>query len=171
MRFHDQSKGNRITVALRRLKNVDLRRVKMKLCDSAEGCGWSLAKADLVEQEYRRFLALSLAYPDSSIVPDREVDAFWHQHILDTRAYQRDSVMVFGHFLHHFPYFGLDGPEDAKRLVDSYRESQDLYLKHFGQRVLTVEAGASGCSSSTCTASNCSSCTSSDEVIGHVSVQ
>ena len=41
------------------------------------------------------------------------MDAFWHQHILDTVAYQRDTVQIFGYFLHHFPYFGIWAAKDA----------------------------------------------------------
>ena len=53
--------------------------------------------------EYRKFLALHLAYPDADIVPCKLVDDIWHQHILDTCAYREDCDVIFGRFLDHFP--------------------------------------------------------------------
>jgi hypothetical protein len=49
-----------------------------------------------IEREYRRFLVLNMLYPFESIVPCREVDKFWHAHILDTAAYRVDCERVFG---------------------------------------------------------------------------
>ena len=37
-------------------------------------------------------------------VPTIDIDLFWHQHILDTRAYAKDCQKVFGQFLHHFQF-------------------------------------------------------------------
>jgi hypothetical protein len=57
-----------------------------------------------MEEEYRKFLALHLSYPDVDIVPCKIVDEIWHQHILDTAAYRDDCDALFGRFLDHFPY-------------------------------------------------------------------
>jgi hypothetical protein len=86
-----------------------------------------------MEIEYRRFLALHLAYPGADIVPCKLVDQIWHQHILDTRAYTRDCDAVFGEFLHHFPYFGMNGPEDAQALHDAYAWTLARYREAFGE--------------------------------------
>ena len=61
--------------------------IKLKLQDEEEGQGWSEEKCDETEAEYKKFLALKRTYPEKEIVPNRAVDLFWHQHILDTAKY------------------------------------------------------------------------------------
>jgi hypothetical protein len=85
--------------------------IRMKLADAHEGQGWDVDQLDLGEQEYRRFLALHLMYPEMAVVPCGMVDEVWHTHILDTFAYAPDCEKVFGFFLHHVPYFGMRGAE------------------------------------------------------------
>lgn len=70
----------------RDIKTLDLDCIKIKLMDQHEGKGWPNEKADHVEKQYETFLTLSATEP-TSIVPSRDVDDFWHQHILDTRKY------------------------------------------------------------------------------------
>ena len=141
-----------VEVALNRLSSVDFGGVRMKLGDPNEGQGWDETMLNWVEQEYRRFLALTYAYPDLTIVPDTTVDKFWHQHILDTRAYANDTEAVFGHFLHHFPYLGTRGPDDKERLVQCYSETQALYEMHFKTEK------ESNSEASSCASGRCSSC-------------
>ena len=151
-----------LQTAMQRLGSVDLSLIRMKLADPDEGQGWSEPDLIRIEREYRRFLALTFAYPDRAIVPDRQVDEFWHQHILDTRAYARDSVLVFGAFLHHFPYFGMSGDEDAARLTEGFDDTARLYRFHFGEPRHSCVTDHTSCnvvdSSSKC--STCSSCRS-----------
>jgi hypothetical protein len=105
--------------------------IKRKLQDKEEGKGWSIEVCEDVEIEYKRFLALKRKYPENDIVPHRNIDTFWHQHILDTQKYQDDCTNVFGYFVHHFPYFGMNGVADAQNLSDSFEETKKLYKKHF----------------------------------------
>lgn len=112
--------------------SLDLSMIRMKLMDPEEGKGWSAQHALRVETEYRRYLKLSLEHGAKSVVPSKEVDTFWHFHILDTQAYAEDCKQVFGYFLHHFPYFGMRGPADAAALVDAYEETLALYTAEFG---------------------------------------
>ena len=112
--------------------DLDLSMIKLKLADADEGVGWSSVHCDEVETEYRRYLALSRAYPGEAIVPSRIVDTFWHYHILDTQAYAVDCEGLFGFFLHHFPYFGMRGPDDAQALGDAYDRTLSHYETHFG---------------------------------------
>lgn len=86
----------------------------------------------LGEQEYRRFLSLKVCYPGVSMVPSKLVDKIWHAHILDTKAYREDCDTVFGKFIDHFPYFGIYGKEDYRNLQSAFKETQELYEKHFG---------------------------------------
>lgn len=125
--------------------DIDLHMVKSKLClpEDQEGKGWSPEQADRVEVWYKRFLKLNLLYPTKSIVPTRMIDVMWHAHILDTRAYASDCGQVFGEYLHHFPYFGLRGEDDARDLAESFAETCELFVLHFGQSPDSLQA--SGC--------------------------
>lgn len=132
-----------------RVARLDLTLIKEKLHDEDEGAGWSREFCDRVEIEYRRYLVLSGTYTDpaDAVVPSRMVDTFWHAHILDTQAYTADCEAVFGEFLHHFPYFGTRGPEDAQDLGDSYDRTLARYELLFGLPPMDIWArtGASRC--------------------------
>lgn len=119
-------------VAMQGIEALDLSMIKLKLRDIEEGPGWSTEKCEAVEADYKRFLALKRAYSDREIVPNRDVDVFWHQHILDTEKYARDCEALFGAFLHHYPYFGMQGEDDYANLCAAFSEAQALYETHFG---------------------------------------
>lgn len=127
--------------------DLELSMIKQKLADIDEGAGWSPNYIERVETEYRRYLALSRYYPDKAIVPSKIVDTFWHGHILDTQAYALDCERLFGYFLHHYPYFGMRGREDAEALGAAYDETLDLYERHFGPAPvdLWARSGAARC--------------------------
>src|SRR6202035_5866415 len=108
-------------------RDLDLGMVRFKLANPEEGAGWAPEQLDLAEGEYRKFLALCMAYPEEAVVPCRLVDQFWHQHILDTRAYREDCQRLFGFFYDHYPYFGLNGPGDAANLEAAYEVTLSLY--------------------------------------------
>ncbi len=111
---------------------LDLADVLMKLANPEEGETSAGEMLDVWEQEYRRFLALRLAHPDAEIVPCKIVDEMWHRHILDTAAYREDCDAIFGHFVDHFPYFGMRDEQDAQDLTDAYALTLDLYADAFG---------------------------------------
>ncbi len=104
----------------------------MKLADAEEGPGFSRDYVDLMEGEYRKFLALQLMYPEAVIVPCKMVDEMWHRHILDTAAYREDCDAIFGRFLDHFPYFGMRGEDDAQALHDAYADTLEHCQHAFG---------------------------------------
>lgn len=112
---------------------LDLDPIKFKLMDKKEGHGWTAAEADRHELEYKRFLTLLAKYPEEMIAPDTDVDKFWHGHILDTMKYMVDCENVFGYFLHHFPYFGMRGEQDAANLADAAVNTRRLYELEFGE--------------------------------------
>jgi hypothetical protein len=124
---------------------MDLDPIKFKLMNAEEGYGWSREYADRMETEYKRFLVLSTKYPEESISPSKEVDKFWHGHILDTLKYAEDCDNVFGYFVHHFPYVGLRGKEDAANREASVVTTQRLYREEFGDAQLGSGTSASYC--------------------------
>src|SRR5882762_1037407 len=117
------------------IQALDLDPIKVKLMGTDEGEGWSLQYVNQTETEYKRFLTLSVKYPQETIAPSKDVDKFWHGHILDTMKYAEDCQNVFGYFLHHFPYFGMRGEEDAANLTEAGRTTNCLYEKEFGEGV------------------------------------
>jgi hypothetical protein len=113
------------------IRALDLDPIKLKLMDPEEGQGWSRDYADRMEMAYRRFLTLLATHPEETLAPCKDIDKFWHGHILDTLKYAEDCERVFGHFLHHFPYFGMRGDEDAAHLARAVETTRRLYRERF----------------------------------------
>lgn len=119
---------------------LDLDPIKVKLMHEESGEGWSLAYADAVEFEYRRFLYLAKKFPLEQAAPCFDVDVFWHYHILDTMKYAADCETVFGYFLHHFPYLGLRGDQDLEAHHRVGERMRELYEHTFGEQYIRQEA-------------------------------
>ena len=133
--------------ALDRVNRLDFTLLRRKL---VEEHGWTFEFCEEAESLYRKFLALNARYPDEKICPTGPIDTFWHAHILDTRAYARDCELVFGEYLHHFPYFGMRGPEDQAALERAFRESVEKFIIHFGIDPTAGDGLARSCSSQRC---------------------
>jgi hypothetical protein len=110
-----------------RLSALDLTPIINKLIDKREDVSWSRERAFRVAESYRQYLSLNFYFPSEIIVPTKEVDTFWHTHILDTRKYAKDCNSLFGFFLHHFPYFGSRGVEDKCNLEYEFLKTRNLY--------------------------------------------
>ncbi|HEX9965510.1 MAG TPA: glycine-rich domain-containing protein-like [Allosphingosinicella sp.] len=131
--FAPSSKTEHIEFAMEAIASIDLTMVKKKLMDPEEGQGWSQEHTEWVEQRYRRYLCMLYLSRRGSVVPTRDIDLFWHQHILDTRGYADDCDRVFGEFIHHFPYFGMRGDDDARALESSFDRTKAIYASLFGE--------------------------------------
>lgn len=136
-----------LEAALRRVDALDFAMLKQKLIDEK---GWTGETCDEVEGLYRRFLALNVRYPETKICPTGPVDEFWHAHILDTQAYARDCQTLFGGMLHHYPYFGLRGPEDRADLERAFAGTIDLFIRHFGIDLTSGDTQARSCRPQRC---------------------
>ena len=91
---------------------------------------WNLADATHCCQLYKNFLLLVKKHYPEFLVPTREIDEFWHNHILYTKNYFRDSLAIFGHYLHHDPASPHDDPQ---HLVQGYLKTKQYYLAEFQQ--------------------------------------
>ena len=118
---------------------LDLEPIKTKLMHVESGEGWDMEKANAVEKEYRRFLCLMKMYPDEDTAPLVDVDTFWHYHILDTMKYAVDCDRAFGYFVHHYPYVGMRGEDDAQFRIDSGERMHNLYEATFGEAYPATE--------------------------------
>lgn len=124
---------NSVAKTIAAIEALDLSLIKFKATRGEDGYGWSAEYADQMERAYKRYLILHAKYPDMTLAPEQDVDRFWHMHILDTRKYAADCEATFGYFLHHFPYLGLRGADDAKVLESAFEQMQQLYMKEFGE--------------------------------------
>lgn len=120
------------TGILPEILDLDFERLKFKLQVREDGDKWTPEMTETGELEYKRYLTLIKVHPGRSIVPSRIIDGFWHQHILDTKAYREDCQKVFGHFVDHFPYFGIHGEEDQLELMEAFEETKRIYQHRFG---------------------------------------
>lgn len=128
---------------------LNLQRLKHKYTATSEA-EMSEEEWDAGEREYRCFLALKQQYPAVSLVPSKLVDKIWHAHILDTRAYREDCERIFGHFIDHYPYFGIYGEDDYKNLQESFATTVRLYEQHYGAYPKDDSAIASRCQDHAC---------------------
>lgn len=113
------------------LQTLNLQYIVEAMCASTYPLPrWSLKEAEHCCQLYKNFLFLQKKYSDVSLVPTREIDEFWHNHILYTRQYTEDCQHIFGHYLHHVPTAPDENPGD---LIDGFLRTKELYLKEFNE--------------------------------------
>lgn len=112
------------------IDTLDLEPIKFKL---GRDEGYTASEIAAVDKWYRRFLILASKYPDRALVIPAAVDAMWHHHILDTRKYESDCKAIFGATLHHFPYFGMRGEDDARALRLAFEATNALMQEEFGE--------------------------------------
>jgi hypothetical protein len=127
------------------IEALDLELIKFKAMRRDDGYGWSPGYADAMELAYKRYLILHAKYPHMTLAPDQDIDRFWHMHILDTRKYAADCEATFGHFVHHFPYLGLRGEDDARALQSAFAAMQALYTREFGEPMPQSTPDAAWC--------------------------
>jgi hypothetical protein len=100
---------------------LDLAPVRYQL---AVVCGWSLARIVEAERQYRCFLQLIRSDPLTAHAPTRDADECWHQHILCTALYLRDCQNLFGAYVHHYPFSGRFGADDAHQQRQRFEQSR-----------------------------------------------
>lgn len=107
---------------------LDLKNIAKKVKEKTK---WSKNKIKKIEMEYRKFLFLiyKTMNKDIGIVPSKEIDEFWHMHILDTRKYAEDCKHIFGKFIHHEPAYEKANKKHLKQLFEMTR---DIYETFFG---------------------------------------
>jgi Hint module/Glycine-rich domain-containing protein-like len=141
------------------ISGIDLELVKAKLQDVEDGLGWTVEQCDAAEVMYKRFLHLNKRFPNSMLVPSRMIDHVWHQHILDTRAYHRDTAKIFGGYFHHNPYLGQRNGMDDRDTLLAFEETHNVYLREFGEAMITGSPVYEKCSN--CRPGECAKCAQS----------
>ncbi len=120
------------------IANLDFEMIKMKLQEKDEGLGWTKEQCKSGELEYKRYLTLCHKY-GKGMVPNKIMDNFWHFHILDTRLYVKNCEDIFSGYMHHYPYFGMRGEQDAEDLKQSFYQTKKQYEKLFGEPIARSE--------------------------------
>lgn len=133
--------------AIAKVETLDFTMLARKLVEEQ---GWTNEFCQEIEDLYRKYLALNMRYPEKKICPTGPIDEFWHAHILDTRAYEKDCNLLFGEYFHHFPYFGMRGPEDRANLEAAFQESHDLFVLHYGIDPTAGDMNARSCQPQNC---------------------
>jgi hypothetical protein len=77
---------------------------------------------------------MAVKYQDDAedILPSKDVDEFWHTHILQTMKYADDCQAVFGAFLHHNPHIGKLSQADLNKRTEHAEKTRQFYEREFG---------------------------------------
>lgn len=125
------------------VQEMDFYWIEQKLTKDRDGrkATWTEQGVKDAIRQYKNFMLLMKIYDGTPeiIVPSIEVDEIWHNHILDTKAYFKDCDVIYGRYMHHFPYFGMRGKEDFDNLNRCFDRTQELYFKHFGEYMYEVD--------------------------------
>lgn len=96
---------------------------------------WVKDDAEKCCQLYKNFLLLHKKHEGESLVPTREIDEFWHNHILYTKQYFADCKAIFGHYLHHHPAAPQD---DLSQLAKAFLRTKEFYQIEFGEPLTLI---------------------------------
>ena len=117
------------------INRIDFTTLKthLSLPPARGGHSWTAERADAAEMKYKKWLFIQRKYEDVLQSPGPEVDTVWHFHILDSRAYIRDTARIFGHYLQHYPYFGMT--EGIAKAREVFKTTRRLYRAEYGEEL------------------------------------
>ena len=117
------------------IQALDLTSVKARMMDEELGEGWTQDYADSIETAYKTYLTMLVKYPEHAedIMLAKDVDEFWHTHILQTMKYADDCERVFGAFLHHNPHVGPRTDAVLAKRVELAEKTRTLYAQEYGE--------------------------------------
>ncbi len=115
------------------IRALDLEPIKLRVMDPELGEGWTREYAESIERAYRNYLTMLVKHPQDmeDIVVSKDVDEFWHAHILHTMKYTEDCERVFGTYLHHNPHVGERTEADIERKAVLAERTKRLYQQEF----------------------------------------
>jgi hypothetical protein len=116
-----------------KIAGLELNAVRQKFAFK-KGFWWRVRRdAGAVEREYRQFLYLIVCNPGQTVVPwSRDLDDFWHEHILHTAKYAADCQTIIGGMIHHNPHL----PEGSAPHLKASAETRKMYIAAFRQSAL-----------------------------------
>lgn len=124
---------NSLEQAFDYLQKLDLTYLVDQMC-AQDYClpRWLKEHAEHCAQRYKNFLSLHIKYANIPLVPTKEIDEFWHNHILHTKKYLYDCEQLFGGYLHHTP---LAPADDLNELIHDFQRTKQLYFAEFGTEI------------------------------------
>ena len=124
--------NNNSNLSRNRIVSVDLLSASYKSFSFPQE--WSEEKRIYELSRYEMFLKLAAKHPGKRATPTREIDEFWHLHMLSPVAYYHDSINLFGRIFDHDGGFGL-GEGERDQLKEAFRDFakrwQDEYGSHY----------------------------------------
>ncbi|MCD6047379.1 MAG: hypothetical protein K0S08_1026 [Gammaproteobacteria bacterium] len=114
------------------IETLDLTYIVKRMSSNPRVSGWTRHEATICSKMYKNYLFLLKKYPGQTIPPSKQIDEFWHEHILHTRQYYSDCLQIFGQYLHHFPGEpSKDAHQEFVRMFDEV--TQTLYFSEYGE--------------------------------------
>jgi hypothetical protein len=136
----DGAHMNTINTGVVSIDHLDLSPMKNILTSSRDDPhsifrNWSQDFADEIGELYKTFLFLTLKYRHLGrpLVPTREIDEFWHVHMLCSRKYHQDCNEIFGEYIHHDPSDSSDSSDSGLSLQSNFEYTLSLVMKEFPQ--------------------------------------
>lgn len=93
---------------------------------------WTREMRNRSHERYLRWLRLKQLHPTARLAPTRDIDFFWHLHMLAPVAYHRDCMRLFGKILDHDGGFGK-GPGELPRLREVFLATAQLWERTYGE--------------------------------------
>ncbi len=119
-----------------KLEKLDLQLVADKLMSSEYGYGWNVEKIQLAIKRYKKFLTLQYLYPNFELVPSKEIDTVWHEHILvNTYQYIQDCHYLFGYLLHHRWTDSKKDIVESQKARRAFITTKQLFMEIFAEDI------------------------------------
>jgi len=116
------------------IQAIDFTTARRKLMKPRFGTPLPEEVVDHCVADYQRFLYLIRKY-DAILSPTLDIDIVWHEHIMDTKPYFRDTAAIFGRYLHHEPNRSEGGR--TPELQVTFNRTGDLWSEEFGEDLAT----------------------------------
>lgn len=113
-------------VCLEQLKALDLSAIGAYLMNPKNGYSWTRQQTLRAINRYKTFLFITHLYPQLMLVPTQEIDSVWHCHILHTRKYRQDCIMLFNNFIDHEPETERADQINSPNLEAAFAQTQAL---------------------------------------------
>ncbi|MES2614080.1 MAG: hypothetical protein V4591_01555 [Bdellovibrionota bacterium] len=103
--------------------------------------GWRLKDAIKTCDMYKKYILLIKKHGAKyNLTPSKEIDIFLHHHILHSEAYIDMCNKIFdGSYLHHYPYFGIDGKSTVEDLRQNFLKTQKLFFNEYNEYILPTK--------------------------------
>lgn len=136
------------TTTTARTRTLGLDLVTASYRASAFPQDWNQEKREHEALRYERFLRLAAKHPGVRATPTREIDEFWHLHMLHPAAYYADCMRLFGTIFDHDGGFGI-GPGELPVLKGAFRHFAALWEREYGEAYVAnlpaEDTGATSC--------------------------